>query len=118
MLGRCAMTLLRRRFFHAAAGAVALLATSLGAAAQSFPARPVTMIVPFPAAGPADVLARVLNDRMRVSLGQSVIVENVSGAAGRIQVGRAGSASPPRPTAGPRALCNHPLTGPPSPPAP
>src|SRR5262249_61111025 len=98
MLGRCAMTLLRRRFFHAAAGAVALLATSLGAAAQSFPARPVTMIVPFPAAGPADVLARVLNDRMRGSLGQSVIVGNVRGGAGDNPGGPRGAPTPPRAT--------------------
>ena len=88
------MTLLRREFFHLAAGAAALLATSRSARAQTFPTRPVTMIVPFPAAGPADVLARVLNERMRVSLGQSVIVENVSGAAGSIAVGRVARAAP------------------------
>jgi tripartite-type tricarboxylate transporter receptor subunit TctC len=52
------------------------------------------MVVPFPAAGPADVLARVLTDRMRVSLGQSVIVENIAGAAGSIATGRVARAAP------------------------
>jgi tripartite-type tricarboxylate transporter receptor subunit TctC len=63
------------------------------ASAQVYPSRPVTMIVPFPAAGPADVLARIISERMRVSLGQSVIVENVSGAAGSIAVGRVARAA-------------------------
>ena len=64
------------------------------ATAQNYPSRPVTMIVPFPAAGSADVLARLMTDRMRASLGQSVIVENVSGAAGSIAVGRVARAAP------------------------
>src|SRR5262245_56303973 len=88
------MTLLRREFFQLAAGAAALAATSRSAGAQGFPSGPVPIIVPFPAAGPADVLARVLNDRMRVSLGQSVVIENVSGAAGSIAVGRAARSAP------------------------
>jgi tripartite-type tricarboxylate transporter receptor subunit TctC len=52
------------------------------------------MVVPFPAAGPADVLARILSERMRASLGQSVIVENLGGAAGSIAVGRVARAAP------------------------
>jgi tripartite-type tricarboxylate transporter receptor subunit TctC len=88
------MTILRRELFHLAAGAAAVLAASQNAEAQTFPTRPMTMIVPFPAAGPADVLARILNERMRVSLGQSVIVENVSGAAGSIAVGRVARSAP------------------------
>jgi len=52
------------------------------------------MVVPFPAAGPADVLARLLSERMRVSLSQSVIVENIVGAAGSIAVGRVARAAP------------------------
>jgi tripartite-type tricarboxylate transporter receptor subunit TctC len=55
---------------------------------QSFPSRPITMIVPFPPGGPSDVLARIMSEGMRVSLGQPVIIENVSGAAGSIGVGR------------------------------
>jgi tripartite-type tricarboxylate transporter receptor subunit TctC len=52
------------------------------------------MIVPFPAAGPADVLARILSEPMRQSLGQPVVIENISGAAGSIAVGRAARAAP------------------------
>jgi len=54
----------------------------------------VTIIVPFPAGGPADVIARIVGDRMRTSLGQPVIVENVSGAGGTIGVARAARAAP------------------------
>ena len=70
---------------------VAALAASLanitGASAQNFPTRPVTIVVPFAAGGPADALARVIGDRMRVSLGQQVIIENVAGAGGSVGVG-------------------------------
>jgi tripartite-type tricarboxylate transporter receptor subunit TctC len=59
------------------------------AAAQDYPARPVTMIVPFPAGGATDTLARFLAERMRGVLGQSVIIENIAGAAGSLGVGRA-----------------------------
>ena len=71
--------------------AAALLALAWNgiAAAQDYPTRPVTMIVPFPAGGATDTLARFLAERMRGVLGQSVIIENVGGAAGSIGVGRA-----------------------------
>jgi tripartite-type tricarboxylate transporter receptor subunit TctC len=59
------------------------------AAAQDYPTRPLTMIVPFPAGGATDTLARFLAERMRAILGQSVIVENIGGAAGSIGVSRA-----------------------------
>src|SRR5258708_36870625 len=59
------------------------------AAAQDYPLRPITMIVPFPAGGATDTLARFLAERMRAILGQPVIIENVGGAAGSIGVGRA-----------------------------
>ncbi len=62
--------------------------------AQAFPSRPVTMIVPFAAGGPADVIARVLAERMRLSLGQPVVIENVAGAAGTIATGRVARATP------------------------
>jgi tripartite-type tricarboxylate transporter receptor subunit TctC len=74
---------------------MAVVATLLGlawtgiAAAQDYPARPVTMIVPFPAGGATDTLARFLAERMRGVLGQSVIIENIAGAAGSLGVGRA-----------------------------
>jgi tripartite-type tricarboxylate transporter receptor subunit TctC len=62
--------------------------------AQNYPARPVTIVVPYAAGGPTDVLARVLAERMRISLGQSVLVENVIGAGGAIGLGRVLRAAP------------------------
>ena len=62
--------------------------------AQSFPSRPITLIVPFAAGGPLDAMARILSERMRVSLGQPVIIENVTGAGGSIGVGRVARAAP------------------------
>jgi tripartite-type tricarboxylate transporter receptor subunit TctC len=59
------------------------------AAAQGYPTHPVTMIVPFPAGGATDTLARFLGEQMRAILGQPVIIENIGGAAGSIGVGRA-----------------------------
>jgi tripartite-type tricarboxylate transporter receptor subunit TctC len=59
------------------------------AAAQNYPARAITMIVPFPAGGATDTLARFLAEKMRGILGQPVIIENIAGAAGSIGVGRA-----------------------------
>lgn len=59
------------------------------AAAQSYPAKPVTIIVPFPVGGATDVLTRFLAERMRLALGQPIVIENVAGAAGTIGVGRA-----------------------------
>ncbi len=77
------------------AGVLAAMAAGIGsAAAQVYPARPVTIVVPFPAAGPADVLARILGERMRLSLGQPVVIDNVAGAAGSIAVGRVARAAP------------------------
>ena len=76
-----------------AAGIVGL-ASSAVAVAQSYPAHPITMIVPFAAGGPTDTLARILAQRMTVKLGQSVIVENVSGASGSTGVGRVARSSP------------------------
>src|SRR5882757_3659168 len=76
---------MRRLLLAAAIGSLAAGA----AAAQSYPSRPLTMIVPFPAGGATDTLARFLAERMRASLGQPVVIENVAGAAGSIGVGRA-----------------------------
>jgi tripartite-type tricarboxylate transporter receptor subunit TctC len=72
---------------------VAVLGVS-GAQAQTFPARPVTLVVPFAPGGPVDVLARIMAERMKTSLGQPVIVENVAGAAGSLGVGRVARAAP------------------------
>src|SRR5262245_9582608 len=62
--------------------------------AQSYPSHPITIIVPFPAGGPTDTLARLLGERMRVSLGQPVIIETVTGAGASIGVARAAQAAP------------------------
>ncbi len=75
------------------AGAGATLATG-GAFAQPFPTRAITMVVPFGAGGPTDALARIVADRMRVTLGQSVLVENVTGASGTVGTGRVARAAP------------------------
>src|SRR5690349_8198453 len=65
------------------------LASSFPAAAQAYPTRPINMIVPFPAGGATDTLARFLAEQMRPILGQPIVIENVAGAAGSIGVARA-----------------------------
>jgi tripartite-type tricarboxylate transporter receptor subunit TctC len=62
--------------------------------AQAFPTRPITVVVPFSAGATTDVIARIIAERMRQSLGQPVIIENVTGAAGSIAVGRTARAAP------------------------
>src|SRR5262245_51618831 len=75
--------------------AAALLAGLIGSAqAQPFPSRPVTLVVPFAAGGPTDTLARILGERMRQSLGQTLVIENTTGAAGSIGVGRVVRSAP------------------------
>jgi tripartite-type tricarboxylate transporter receptor subunit TctC len=64
------------------------------AAAETYPARPITMVVSFAAGGPLDTVARILSEPMRTALGQSIIIENVTGAAGSIGVGRVARAQP------------------------
>jgi tripartite-type tricarboxylate transporter receptor subunit TctC len=88
------MKLPRRQFLHLAVGAAALPAVSRIAWAQVYPSRPITMIVPSPAGAAADTIGRVVAERMRGSLGQSIIIENVSGAGGSIGTGRAARARP------------------------
>jgi tripartite-type tricarboxylate transporter receptor subunit TctC len=83
------MTLLR-----IAAGCVLLWGGIAPAPAQVYPSRPITMVVPFAAGGPVDTVARILSEPMRATLGQSIIVENVTGAAGSIGVGRVARAAP------------------------
>jgi tripartite-type tricarboxylate transporter receptor subunit TctC len=77
----------------AIAFAVGLLVAAF-ANAQTYPVRPVTIVVPYAAGGPTDVLARVLSERVRVSLGYPVLVENVIGAGGAIGIGRVVRATP------------------------
>jgi tripartite-type tricarboxylate transporter receptor subunit TctC len=104
-----------RTFIGAAAASVAIGAAAVaiphGAAAQVFPARPVTMIVPFPAGGPADTVARITSERMKTSLGQPIIIENVAGANGSIGVNRAVRADPDGYTVIAGTLTTHVLIG-------
>jgi tripartite-type tricarboxylate transporter receptor subunit TctC len=77
-----------------AAAVAGLLVLASPAAAQNYPARPVTLIVPFPAGGPADIIARILGQSLSQTLGQSVIVDNRQGAGGNIGIGLAARANP------------------------
>jgi tripartite-type tricarboxylate transporter receptor subunit TctC len=88
------MKLPRRRLLYLAAGAAALPAVLRVASAQTYPSRPITMIVPFPAGGATTTLARVLAEHMKETLGQPVVVENVGGAGGSIGVSRSARAAP------------------------
>jgi tripartite-type tricarboxylate transporter receptor subunit TctC len=75
--------------------AMLLTATGVtGAAAQTYPTKPVTIVVPFAAGGPSDAIARILGDRMKATLGQPFLIENVTGAGGSIGVGRSVRAAP------------------------
>src|SRR5665213_2098030 len=76
------------------AGLAALLALSGHARADNFPSRQITIVVPFSAGGPSDAMARVLAERMQRSLGQTVLIENVTGAGGSLGVGRVVRAAP------------------------
>jgi len=73
---------------------VALLAGTGGIAAQTYPSRPITLVVAFAAGGSGDTIARILADHMRIDLGQTLVVENVGGAAGSIGVGHVARAVP------------------------
>jgi tripartite-type tricarboxylate transporter receptor subunit TctC len=81
-----------RSMICAAATLAVALGVLTGAQAQSYPSKPITMIVPFVAGGPLDVIGRLLAEPMRVSLGQPIVIENVGGAAGTIGIGRAARA--------------------------
>jgi tripartite-type tricarboxylate transporter receptor subunit TctC len=65
-----------------------------GAPAQNYPSRPITIIVPFAAGGPTDVIGRALAEKMRATLGQPVLIENVTGAGGSIGATRGAQAAP------------------------
>jgi putative tricarboxylic transport membrane protein len=84
----------RRRFLQLAAGAAALPALSRLARAQSYPTRPITIIVPFAAGGGTDVPARIVGEHMSRTLGQQIVVQNVLGAGGTIGSTRVMRADP------------------------
>src|ERR1700712_1442192 len=68
---------------------LAVLAFSSAACAENYPSHPITIIVPFSAGGPSDAMARILAERMKLTLGETLLIENVTGAGGSIGVGRA-----------------------------
>src|SRR5882724_726768 len=74
--------------------ALAMLAFSLAAQADHFPSRPITVIVPFSAGGPSDAMMRILGERMKVTLGEAILIENVTGAGGSLGVGRTVRSAP------------------------
>ena len=88
------MKLPRRTFMQFAGAAATMQAFSLVAVPQSFPTRPIAMIVPIAAGSSLDVFGRIIAERMAKSLGQPIIIENVSGADGTIGVSRAARAKP------------------------
>jgi tripartite-type tricarboxylate transporter receptor subunit TctC len=76
------------------AALMALLAFGGSARADDYPSHPITLVVPFSAGGPTDAMARILADHMRSTLGQTILIENVTGAAGSLGVGRVVRAAP------------------------
>src|SRR5262245_34294324 len=74
--------------------ALVLAAAPWGARAQSYPTRPITVVVPFPAGGPSDVVARIVTEQMGTILGQPMVIENVGGAGGTIGSARVAGAHP------------------------
>ena len=101
----------RRRFLQITAGAAALPGASLISRAQAYPSRPITIINPFPAGGPMDAIARIVGERMRGTLGQPVIVESITGAAGTLAVGRVARALPDGHTIGIGNFSSHVVNG-------
>jgi tripartite-type tricarboxylate transporter receptor subunit TctC len=91
--------------------AVGLACAASQAGAQPYPARPITMVVPFAAGAPVDMVGRIFAERMRVSLGQPIILENVSGAAGSLGVARAVRAAPDGYTISLGNISSHVLNG-------
>jgi tripartite-type tricarboxylate transporter receptor subunit TctC len=104
--------MISKRIFLSAMAAACCNLTPIGPAiSETYPSHPITMVLPFAAGGPTDTLARIIAARMQVSLGQPVIVENVSGAAGTIGVGRVARAAPDGYTISVGPMNSHVLTG-------
>ena len=84
----------RRQFLHLAAGVAALPAVSRIASAQTYPTRPVRVIVPYAPGAATDVIARLIVQKLSERLGKQFYVENIGGAGGNIGIGRAAQAAP------------------------
>jgi tripartite-type tricarboxylate transporter receptor subunit TctC len=89
----------------------ALLASNGNAQAQKFPSHPITIVVPFSAGGPSDAMSRILAERMQRTLGQTILIENVTGAGGSLGVGRVVRAPPDGYTIGIGHLGTHVANG-------
>src|SRR5579863_1127525 len=85
---------MRARFIGALVALTALPLSTIATLADDFPSRPITMLIGFPPGGPTDTLGRILADAMGRTLGQTVVVETVSGASGTIATGRVVHAPP------------------------
>jgi tripartite-type tricarboxylate transporter receptor subunit TctC len=85
--------MLMRRMLLASLACAAASSLAGDVSAQVYPSRPITMVVPYPGGGPTDTIARIVADRMRVTLGQPLVIENVAGASGSIGVGRVARAA-------------------------
>jgi tripartite-type tricarboxylate transporter receptor subunit TctC len=105
------MTLQRRKFLHFTTATLAAAGWPGLSRAADYPTRPITIVAPFAAGGATDVLARVLADSMSKSLGQTIIVENVTGAAGSIGVSRVARANGDGYTLSIGTLTSHVLIG-------
>ena len=86
--------MITRRTLLAPLAIAALWALPTEALAEAYPSRPIIMVVPFPAGGPSDTIARIVSERMSTSLAQPIVIENVTGAAGTIGAGRVARATP------------------------
>src|SRR6266850_7238534 len=84
----------RMKAFHGCFALAVLLGNALTASAQSYPTHAIALVVPFSAGGPTDTIGRIMAERMGRSLGQTVVVENTTGAGGSIAVGRVARAAP------------------------
>jgi tripartite-type tricarboxylate transporter receptor subunit TctC len=85
---------MQRRSALLVSACAAFIALATTSHAQDYPTRPITVVVPFPAGGPSDVVARIVAEHMSRTLGQTLVIENVGGAGGTIGTGRVAAAAP------------------------
>ena len=100
-----------RGLFLAALATIVAIAGASQARADDYPSRPITIVVPFPAGGSIDAVARIIAERMKGSLGQSVIIEDVTGAGGNIGTGRVAHSTPDGYTIGIGNITTHVING-------